>query len=269
MRTGTYHRGGRQQSVRHLVQLGGLLVLRDFRFRYRQAYLGYLWAVARPLFAVLPLILVGNAFGLGGEDMGAAEYALFALSGFLLWQVFWDAVISPQWIARRLRRVFKEAPLRPETLVAAGAGLVLFNTVFYSALFVLASLLTRSAPPLSLGLALLAFPVIVGAGLMVGGFFVPLTFVYLDFRFGLPMLSPLLLWTAPIIYAPPEEGVLAVINRWNPLTYLINIPRQWLVGGATGDDFLFLVCAAAVGVLLLASLKFLRQSLPVAVQSLP
>ena len=95
MRAGTYHRGGRQQSVRHLVQLGGLLVLRDFRFRYRQAYLGYLWAVARPLFAVLPLILVGNAFGLGGEDMGAAEYALFALSGFLLWQVFWDAVISP------------------------------------------------------------------------------------------------------------------------------------------------------------------------------
>ena len=97
----------------------------------------------------------------------------------------------------------------------------------------------------------------------------PLTFVYLDFRFGLPMLSPLLLWTAPIIYAPPEEGILAVINRWNPLTYLINIPRQWLVGGATGDDLLFLLCAAAVGVLLLASLRFLRQALPVAVQSLP
>ena len=268
MRAGTYHRGGRQQSLRQLVQLGGLLVLRDFRFRYRQAYLGYLWAVARPLTAVLPLILVGHTFGLGG-DLALAEYALFALSGFLLWQVFWDAVISPQWIARRLRRVFKEAPLRPETIVAAGGGLVLFNTFFYVAIFVVASVLARTLPPPTLGLAILAYPVIVAAGLTIGGFFVPLTFVYLDFRFGLPLMSPLLLWTAPIIYAQREAGFLAIVNRWNPLTYLINIPRQWLVRGMVGDDFLFLFWAVAAGALLLASLKFLRRALPVAVQSLP
>ena len=95
-----------------------LLCLRDFRYRYRQAFLKYVWAFARPLLAVAPLILVGNAFGLGG-DMSAAEYALFALSGFLMWQMFWDAVISPQWIARRLRRTCVDGPLRPEAMVAA------------------------------------------------------------------------------------------------------------------------------------------------------
>jgi lipopolysaccharide transport system permease protein len=113
-----------------LVRLGRLLFLRDFRYRYRQAFLKYAWAVARPLMGVLPLILVGNAFGLGG-DMSASEYALFALSGFLMWQMFWDAVISPQWIARRLRRTFVDGPLRPEAVVAAGAGLVIFNSMFY------------------------------------------------------------------------------------------------------------------------------------------
>ena len=69
------------------------------------------------------------------------------------------------------------------------------------------------------------------------------------FATGLPLLSPVLLWTAPIIYAAPEEGVLAVVNRWNPLTYLINIPRQWLVLGATDNDSLFLVCAAMLAAL--------------------
>lgn len=245
-----------------------LLCLRDFRYRYRQAFLRYVWAFARPLFAVVPLILVGNAFGLGGE-MGAAEYALFALSGFLMWQLFWDAVISPQWIARRLRRTCVDGPLRPEAMVAAGGGLVLFNGLFYGGLFVIAYLLTRTLPPATLPLGLLALPVVVLGGLTVGAFFLPLTFVYLDFRFGLPLLSPLLLWTAPIIYAPPEGGVLAVVNRWNPLTYLINIPRGWLVTGSGPDDGLFLVCGVAFALLAILTLRFYRRAVPLAVQSLP
>ena len=268
MRGGTYRRSGRGRSFAQLVQQARLLVLRDFRFRYRQAYLGYIWAVARPVASMLPLILVGNAFGLGGE-MDATEYALFALAGFLLWQMFWDSVISPQWLARRLRRTFKEAPLRPEAVVAAGAGLVLFNASFYAAIFVLASALTTTAPPATLWLALLAFPVIVLGGLAIGAFFVPLTFVYLDFRFGLPLLSPFLLWTAPILYASPKAGVLAVVNRWNPLTYLINIPRQWLVRGTTGDELVFLICALVFGALFWLALRFLRRAMPLAVESLP
>lgn len=268
MRTGVYRHTGRGTSLRQLLVLGKTLVLRDFRFRYRQAYLGYLWAVARPVVGVLPLILVGNAFQLGG-DMEAAEYALFAMSGFLMWQMFWDAVISPQWIARRVRRVFKEVPFSPESLVAAGAGLVVFNALFYGVIFVIACLLTRTVPPPTLPLALIALPFIVLGGLAIGAFFISLTFVYLDFRFGLPLLSPLLLWTAPIIYVTPEDGVLAVINRWNPLTYLINIPREWLISGLSGNDSLFLVCALAFVVLFGVTLRFLQRSLPVAVQSLP
>ena len=67
MRGGVYSHTGRGTSLRQLLVLGKTLVLRDFRFRYRQAYLGYLWAVARPVVGVLPLILVGNAFRLGGD----------------------------------------------------------------------------------------------------------------------------------------------------------------------------------------------------------
>lgn len=268
MRGGSYARAGRRPSLRLLIEQGRLLVLRDFRFRYRQAYLGYVWAVARPVAGVLPLILVGNAFGLGG-DMAAGEYALFAVSGFLLWQLFWDSVISPQWLARRLRRTFKEAPLRPESVMAAGTGLVLFNASFYAGIFLLASGLTRTVPPSTFWLAVLACPVIVLAGLAVGAFFVPLTFVYLDFRFALPLLSPFLLWTAPILYTSPDTGLLATVNRWNPLTYLINIPRQWLVRGNDGDELVFLACAVAFIGMFWLGIRFLRRALPMAVESLP
>ena len=258
----------RQASLRQLIRVGWLLFLRDFRARYRQAFFKYVWAVARPLMAVVPLILVGNAFGFGG-DMSASEYVLFALSGFLLWQVFWDAVVAPQWLGRRLPRTFVDGPLQPEAVVTAGACLVMFNSLFYGALFVVAYVLTPATPPLTLPLGLLALPVIVLGGLTVGAFFVPLTFVYLDFRFGLPMLAPALLWTAPILYAAPEAGLLAVVNRWNPLTYLINIPRRWLVSGTTDNDLLFVVCAGVFAVLAIVMLMFFRRAMPLAVQSLP
>ena len=261
-------RATQQASLRQLLRVGRLLFLRDFRARYRQAFLKYIWAVARPLMAVVPLILVGNAFGFGG-DMSASEYVLFALSGFLMWQVFWDAVVAPQWLGRRLRRTFVDGPLRPEAVVTAGAGLVLFNAMFYVALFVAAYVMTRATPPLTLPLGVLALPVIVIGGLTIGAFFVPLTFVYLDFRFGLPMLAPALLWTAPILYAAPETGMLAVVNRWNPLTYLINIPRRWLVSGTTDNDLLFLLCASVFAVLAVVMLSFFRRAMPLAVQSLP
>ena len=133
----------------------------------------------------------------------------------------------------------------------------------------MASVLARTVPPSTVWLTLLAFPIIVIGGLAIGTVFVPLTFVYLDFRFGLPLLSPFLLWTAPILYVSPEEGVLAVVNRWNPLTYLINVPRQWLVRGTTGDELTFLFCAVAFGALFWLGLRFLRRALPLAVESLP
>ena len=268
MRGGSYARAGRQPSLSLLIEQGRLLVLRDFRFRYRQAYLGYVWAVARPIAGVLPLILMGSAFGLGG-DMSAGEYALFAMSGFLMWQLFWDSVVSPQWLARRLRRVFQEAPLRPESVIAAGTGLVLFNAAFYAGVFILASGLTRTVPAATFWMAVLACPVIVAGGLAVGAVFVPLTFVYLDFRFALPLLSPFLLWTAPILYVSPDTGLLATVNRWNPLTYLINIPRQWLVRGSDGDELVFVACAVAFMALFWLALRFLRRAMPMAVESLP
>ena len=48
-------------------------------------------------------------------------------------------------------------------MIAAGAGLVLFNTMFYGAIFIAAYVITRTAPPATCLLGLLAFPVILNA----------------------------------------------------------------------------------------------------------
>lgn len=251
-----------------IVRLGWLLFLRDFRLRFRQTYLGYFWAVGKVLFGGLPLILVGSSFNLGG-DRSKGEYAVYALAGLIAWQIFWDAVVSPQWVARRMRRMLADLALPVEAILVAGCWYVLFHAAIYVVLVAAALAVFRLPPPLTLPLGLLALPALVFAGVAIGMWFVPLTFVYLDFRYGLPFLSPVLLWTAPIFYEMPQQGLLRQVNLWNPLTYLVDNPRQWLVEGLTGHDLAFVACMVAFAVLFAVGLRFYRRAMPIAVERLP
>ena len=255
--------------ARYLVHLGWLLFLRDYHLRYRQTYLGSLWAVSKVVLTGLPLVLVGGHFGMGG-DRSPMAYAAFALVGLIIWQIFWDAVISPQWIARRMRKLCTEIAFPRAAIVIAGCGYVLFNATIYLVLIGVAMLVFQVAPPATLALGLIALPGLIVAGLAVGMFFVPLTYVYLDFRYGLPFLSQFLLWTAPIFYvSQPDQKLLYTINRLNPLTYLIDIPRQWVVAGPTADDWLFAPCILAFAGVFVLGARFYRRAMPLAIERLP
>lgn len=257
------------RRLRAILRLGWLLFLRDFRLRYRQTYLGSLWAVGRVLFTGVPLILVGSHFGLGGTR-SAGEYVVFALVGLIAWQIFWDSVAFPQWVARRMRKMLVEVAFPTEAILIAACGYVLFNAAIYLGLMAVTLAVFRVPPPWTLPLGLLALPGLAAAGLALGVFFVPLTFVYLDFRYGLPFVSTALLWTAPIFYeSSPDQRLLYLVNTWNPLTYLIGVPRQWLVSGPTGHDLWFLASLLGFMLVFVAGLRFYRFALPLAVERLP
>ena len=107
------------------------------------------------------------------------------------------------------------------------------------------------------------------AGLSIGIFVVPLTFIYLDFRYALPFLQPVFLWSAPILYDSPDAGALHWVNRVNPLTYLINVPREWLTEGWRLEEIVFPVTVGVSFALLALGLKFYRHAMPRAIECLP
>jgi lipopolysaccharide transport system permease protein len=267
LNTGTIAITNYVTESRRVAKLGWLLFLRDFRLRYRQTYFGYLWAVIKVLAPSVPMILVGSQFGLGGER-STSDYALFALTGLVLWQVFWDSVLFPQWVARRMRRMLSEARFPYEAILYAAAGYVLFNAGLYLMLIVAATIVLGGGMPTTIPLGLIAIPGLILSGMGIGMVFVPFTFVYLDFRYALPMASPVLLWTAPIFYESPDSGLVHTLNVWNPLTYLIGIPRSWLTEGFTGDDMAFLVSLVVFGLIFLPAHLFFRRAIPIGVERL-
>jgi lipopolysaccharide transport system permease protein len=258
---------GYASETRRVAKLGRQLFLRDFRLRYRQTYFGYLWAVIKVLAPSVPMILVGSQFGLGGER-SASSYALFALVGLVLWQVFWDSVLFPQWVARRMRRMLSEARFPYQAILFAASGYVLFNTGLYLVLIVVAALVLGIAIPATAPLGLISIAGLILSGMAVGMVFVPFTFVYLDFRYALPMASPILLWTAPIFYESPDSGLVHTLNVWNPLTYLIGIPRSWMTEGFTGTDTAFLVTLLVFGLIFIPAYRFFNRAIPIGVERL-
>ena len=113
-----------------MVTMGWLLFLRDYRARFRQTFLGGLWAVGQQLLSYAPMVLVGGQLGLGG-DRDPVRYALHSLFGLLLWQMFWDGLFSAQWIGRRMRGVLAEKPFPTESVLIAGCSQAAFNGTVY------------------------------------------------------------------------------------------------------------------------------------------
>jgi lipopolysaccharide transport system permease protein len=254
--------------ARTLGELGWLLFLRDYRSRFRQTYFGSLWAIGQVVAAYLPLVLVGSQLGLGsGQD--PRMYALNSLLGLMLFQMFWDGLYMPQWLGRRLRSVVTEVPLPDEALLVAGACYALFNATIYVLLMFAAYVGFGIMPPASIVLGILSVPLVIGAGVAVGVFFVPMTLIYLDFRYGLPMLQPALMWTAPILYTSPPSGPLHLVNQLNPLTYLLDAPRDWLTSGWALEEAGFPVAILFSLALLTLGLRFYRHSMPRALECLP
>lgn len=71
-------------------ELLALLTWRDVSVRYKQAYLGFAWAILQPLLTMLVFTLV---FGrLAGLRQGNEPYALLTLAALLPWQFFANAL---------------------------------------------------------------------------------------------------------------------------------------------------------------------------------
>ena len=214
------------------------------------------------------MVFVGGQLGwMGNGD--ASLYALHSVVGLLVWQVFWDGLNSPQWIGRRMRGLLTQAPVPAEAVLAAGCCQAAFNAVIYLAIMLATWVVLRRLPPPSIVLGILSIPLVILAGLSIGVFVLPLTFIYLDFRYVLPFLAPAFVWSAPVMYDTPKSGPLYWVNRLNPLTYLVNAPRDWLTTGWRLENVVFPVTVVLSLALLAVGLRFYNRAMPRAIECLP
>ena len=189
--------------------------IRYLRVRYKQAVLGFAWAVVQPLAFLAAFLIVFH--GIGGVGGGGANYAAFVLAALIPWQFVssgvstgGDALIQD---AGLLRKVYfpREAPVIgaigsfiPDfmiglTLVLVAAPLtgahLSWQLVFVPVLFV-----SLVIPTLAIAVPIAAFAL-----------------HYRDFKYALPFAVQMWLFASPVAYP-----VTSVDHQWRWLYALLN-----------------------------------------------
>jgi ABC-type polysaccharide/polyol phosphate export permease len=234
------------------------LAEREIRVRYKQAVLGFAWAVVTPLVLMVAFTLFFRKAA--KIDTGPVPYALFAYVGLLPWTFFSTSVsqggvslISNVHLLNKVafpREVFPIASLVVagiDSLISVAVlGLLFLNFGFApkpTAVWVPLILAVQVA--FTLGIALLASAVV----------------VYLrDLRHALPLILQLGLFVTPVAFpldiVPPSLRPLYVALY--PLAAVIDAYRRTVLLGQPPTSLLAVGAAASVVVLLCGYAAFKR-----------
>ncbi|HBV9912394.1 TPA: ABC transporter permease [Klebsiella aerogenes] len=228
------------------------LVRRDLTVRYRQTWLGWLWALLNP---ALNLAMYYTVFGIMirmAPPEYPTPYVLVLLSGLILWMLFAATVNTvSETLLTNLHLIQKIwFPRNALTLAATGVSLM----DFILSLLLLGCLL----PLLGFPWPLSRLPVLLMCGLLtgiagwgLGSLLAVLRLRYRDLRHLIPLLMQALFYLSPVVWTP---GILPV--RWqtimacSPLTGLIGLFRHALLGGPAPS--LVSTTIAIIGTLLMA-----------------
>jgi ABC-type polysaccharide/polyol phosphate export permease len=235
------------------------LAERDFRVRYKQAVLGFAWAVLTPLamMAVFTIFFQRVA----KVDTGGAPYALFAYLGLLPWTFFSTAVaqggqslVTNAQLVNKVycpREVFPLANLVVagiDSSIAASMLAVLFVVTGYTpkptSLWVPVLLLVQVA--FTLGLTLVTSAVLV---------------FFRDLRHALPIVLQLGLFATPVAYGMDvvPSSLQVLYCAANPLAPVIDGYRRTILLGLPPNWELLLPGAiTAIGTLVVGYAVFKR-----------
>ncbi len=221
---------------------------RDIKVRYKQTFIGILWAVFQPL---ITMIVFTVFFGkLAGIPSNGVPYAIFVYVGLLFWQFFSAALsdtsnvlINNQAIVTKVyfpRLILPISAVMTNLIDFAISAVILVGLMVYygyvpnlSGLFILPVLL------------FITFMAAVGAGL----FLASINVKYRDVRYALPFFIQLLLFLTPVIYPASIAGKYSWILAINPMTGVIQSARAALL--ATAPINWILIADSFVGTLIL------------------
>ncbi len=206
------------------------MLLRDTRAMYRQSLLGFVWMFLPPLATVLVWVLL-NSTSLVNIEAGEVPYALFVITGTVLWTAFNNSVMAMLEIIGTARSMLAKVNFPREALILTAFGKALLNSVI-PALLLIPVLFIYGIDSVT-GLLLFPFGLvtIILLGCAVGLLFVPIGALYGDVGRGIQLALRFGFFVTPVIYALPPSGLTRTLLLWNPVTAPLVSSRTWLIGG--------------------------------------
>lgn len=210
------------------------LFRRDFLSSYKQSFLGVLWAVIFPAVSIAVFIILNRSgiFNIG--DIGV-PYSIYALIGLTLWQFFSNGLVACTNSLVNAGPMILKINFSKKSLVIAALGKAVIPFVIQIIIVCILFIGYKKIPTIwFLLMPLFIIPLIL---FTIGlGFFTSLlNGVIRDTGNIISIMMMFLMFFTPVLYAKPMSGILATITEFNPLYYMISIPRDLILKGNTQE----------------------------------
>jgi len=217
------------------------LTWRDFRVRYAQTSIGFLWAILQPVVTLLILSLVFGRF-VGVET--DVPHILFTVAGTSIWSYFsyvmtnsGNSIIASQDMVKKI--------YFPRLIIPLSKAVVGFIDFGISILIMIALMIYFGYAPSS-NIWIAPFFIFMGiiAALAVGIWLSALTVRYRDFQHMVPFMVQIGLYITPIAY--PAEFAVKQLPTWagtlfylNPMAGVVQGFRWSVFGGEAPGQLVF------------------------------
>jgi lipopolysaccharide transport system permease protein len=235
---------GARNDMRVVYQIGWQLFVRNLKVQVRQSVLGYAWMLLPPLVVALVWTFLGRA-RIVNMETGNIPYPVFVMAGVFLWQGFVEALNCPLQQLAGAKATLAKVRVPHEAFVAAGMGVVVFNSLLRLLVLLGTMLWFGVALPGTLALVPLGLVALLGMGLALGWLVALLGLLYADVSNALSVGLNLWFLITPVVYALPKQyAVWLVIN---PVTPLLTTTRNWLLMGVGAPTPGFWLVAGLAG----------------------
>ena len=226
----------------HQRELLFFLVWRDIKVRYKQAALGILWAVLVPVVQVTMFALIfGSGLSLAamlGNKEAAKQYPIYIFSAMLGWQLISRSMTDGGLSLVNQQNLLTKIYFPRLFVPSASVGGAMFDLAISLPVFIIGMAIFHVGPTWNL----LFFPLIVVHAAMLGAglayTLAALTVTYRDFRFIIPFLNQILMWTSFVMIPVPDAWLRS--SKWsilfhvNPVYGIVSAFRKVLMDMSYG-----------------------------------
>ncbi len=233
---------------------------RDIKVKYKQTYLGILWALLQPLgMMVIFTFLFSKTWPI---DTTPVQYPIFVLSGLICWNLFNSSVSHAGESMIRNANIINKIYF-PRLIIPGSSVLVaLFDFLMGFVIFIILCFYYKQPVELS---AAWFFPagisLIIIAAFGAGTFLATLNIKYRDFRYTIPFLLQALFFASQIIYPLQsiQQSWIKYVLAVNPVNAAIELFRAPLSGHAI-DTTVTGIGITSAFILLLTGIYYFRKT---------
>lgn len=206
------------------------LIRTNFKLRYNNSILGFLWVLMKPFLYFLMLFIVFTAFR-GGE--ASAEYGANLLLGIIVYTLVNEGIVFGMHALTDLAGVILKVNFPRQVAITSAVFMAVVNFAFNIIILLVLALIGRFIPTLE-GFIYFAFILImtIFALYSISLFSSILLVKIRDLEHIMELVMQLVFWGSAVFYSIDDmTGAFGQLIRLNPLALIIHASRRALLQG--------------------------------------